>query len=142
MELLAAYVVVAAVLAAPFALWVYLRRARWRDPRKAVASGYLAALALVFAVSAISSWFYPFGFPGTSERAWRSAAHECQARYAAARTASDSAIVDMYQPPAGGDELQLICHSLQVAGLLAPSRQCSPGSRCARIREALGLPDP
>jgi hypothetical protein len=141
-ELLAAYGVIAVVLTAPFALWVYVRRARWRDPGKAVAFACLAALALVFAVSAVSSWFYPFGFPGQGERAWRATALECQARYAAARTASDSAAVDMFQPPASGNELLPICHSLKVAGLLAPGRECSAGSRCARIRRALRLPDP
>jgi hypothetical protein len=142
-ELLFAYVVLAGALAAPFAGWVYARRARWRTPGRAVVRAYAVALGVVFATSAAFSYFYPFGRPGPSERAWRAAAIECERRYAAARTARDTAAVDRYHTPtADGDEPLPLCHSLRVEGLTFPERWCAPGSRCARLRASLDLPEP
>jgi hypothetical protein len=140
-ELLFVYVVLAGALVAPFAGWVYARRARWRSPGRAVVRAYAVALGVVLAASAAFSYFYPFGRPGPSERAWRAAATECQRRYAGARTAGDTAAADGYQPPtAGADRPPPMCHALRVAGLTSAARWCAPGSRCARLRAALGLP--
>jgi hypothetical protein len=136
------FVFLPALLVAPFAAWVYLRRARWRRPGRAVGIAYAATVALVIGASAAMSYFYPFGLPGPEERAWRAAALDCARRYAAAQTEEQKNAVDHHRPPAAGDRLLPTCYSLRVAGLTSADRHCGPGSRCARLREALHLPSP
>src|SRR5919108_1977575 len=96
MELLAAYIIAAAILVAPSAVWVYARKDRWRRPRRAVGVAYLAIIALEMILVGTSGMLYPFGFPGPEERAWRAAAVECGTKYAAAHTSVDSDAVDSY----------------------------------------------
>ena len=142
MELLVAYIVGAALIVAPFALWVYVRRARWRRPGRAVGLAYLSVLAVEIVAVGMTGYLYPFGFPGPEERAWRAAAIECANRYAAARTPHDSAVVDAYVHRSDTAQIVPTCYTFRVNRLTSAARRCGPGSRCARLRQSLSLPSP
>jgi hypothetical protein len=124
-------------LTAPFALWVHLRRTRWRAPDRAIVFAFTGILAILLLLSAISGYFYPYGGPGGEVEGLRPAAEACAARYAAARSAADTAGVDTLILMPAPDVPVPSCRMLRQARL----PRCAPGSRCERLKARLQLPD-
>ena len=126
----------AAVLALPFAVWGSHRRERWRAPERIIVLAFVGILAVLFALSAIDGYFYPYGWPGHDIPGLRSSAEACRARYALARTPADSAAVDPLILMPKPDVPVPSCGTLRREHL----PRCAPHSRCARLRAALRLP--
>jgi hypothetical protein len=129
---------VAALLTIPFALLIR-RRARegkTQTPQRSIVLTFVAILMVLFGLSALDSWFYPYGWPGHEMPGLRASSVACAHAYAQATTAAESARVDtlFFRPAA--DTGVLSCGTLRREHL----PRCAPGSRCARLRSALHLP--
>ena len=127
-----------ALVASPFLLWIHLTRGRWRRPQRAMKVVVAVATVLVFGASAAYGYLYPYGRPGAEMPGWRAMGDVCIAAYAEARTAGDSAAVDALHPvtDVADPNSVLSCGTMRSNRLLG----CRPGSRCARIKSMLRLP--
>ena len=126
----------AMILTIPFAAWVLWRRERWRAPERSIVLAFVCILASLAAVSAVDGYLYPYGWPEHEVPGLRFSAESCAARYALARTGSDSAAVDSLILMPKPDVPVLSCGALRREQL----PRCGPGSRCARLKAALRLP--
>lgn len=129
---------VAFVLTLPFALWIQrrARRAGKGSPTNRIMLVFVLFLSLVLALSAIDGYFYPYGRPGSEVPGLRAAAEACGERYGSARTRAESAAVDTLVLPRNDSAVVLTCQTLRRNRLPG----CRPGSRCARLKSAFGLP--
>ena len=129
---------VAGLATLPFALWMR-RRTRSDGSRRVnnrIGCTFVSILLLLLILSALSGYFYPYGRPGSEIAGLRVNAEKCAARYATARTKADSTNVDALIP-GSGIASGFSCGTLRRNRLPA----CRPGSRCARLKATLRLPD-
>ena len=126
------------VLTAPFALWIRrrARHGRVANPDRSMVLVFVAILGVLLTLSALDGYFYPYGWPGREVPGLRASAESCARAYASAATAADSARIDVSMLSPAPDTLVFSCGTLRRERL----PRCEPGSRCARVRAALGLP--
>jgi hypothetical protein len=128
----------AALVTLPFALSMS-RRARRNGSRRVgnrVGCLFISILLVLLTLSGLSGYFYPYGMPGREVPNLRVNAEECAKRYASARSKTDSAAVDvLILGPDSGSGFS--CGTLRRNRLPG----CQPGSRCARFKALLKLPE-
>jgi hypothetical protein len=131
-------ILLAAILTSPVAVWMW-RRARpehIRRTQRNIVLAFVVVLSVLLTLSALDGYFYPYGWPGHEVPGLRSSAMACARAYSDARTPAESTAVDALIIAPAPDIAVPSC------GMLRRERlpRCGAGSRCARLRSALGLP--
>jgi hypothetical protein len=129
---------VAAVATLPFALWMRRRMAidGSRRVNTRIGCTFVGILAVLSIFSGLAGYFYPYGGPGREIPHLRANSEECAKHYAGARSKTESTAIDALI-------LDSAFSSGFSCGTLRRNRLpgCQRGTRCARLKKALRLPD-